>query len=55
MFSWLWGSERFCCRFGVCGFEFRDGRFFVGKILVVEEKWVEVVGWGLEESVKAGI
>ncbi len=47
-------QKRFCGRFGGCVFEFRDGRFFFGKILVVAKKWVEIVGWGFE-SVKAGI
>ena len=53
-FSWLWCCEKFCGRFGGCGFEFRDGGFFFGEILVVAEKWVEIVGWGFE-SVEAGV
>jgi hypothetical protein len=52
--SWLWCCEKCCARFGGCGFEFRDGEFFFGEILVVAEKWVEIVGWGFE-SVEAGI
>ena len=48
LLSWLLCCEKFCGRFGGCGFEFRDGGFFFG------EKWVEIVGWGFE-SVEAGI
>ena len=47
-------GEKFCGRFGGCGFEFRDGGFFFGEILVVAEKSVEIVGWGFE-SVEAGV
>ena len=32
LLSCVWDSETFGGRFGGCGFEFRDGRFFFGKI-----------------------
>ena len=50
----IWDSERFCCRFGGWGFQFRGGGLFVGKFLVVAVKWVEVVGV-VFEPVEAGI